>query len=186
MTLETLKSRLGDYAKDIRLNLDAVLSEEGAPGLSQTQIHATALSSAYATRNPTLIQLVEAETATSLSEADRNAARAAATIMAMNNIYYRFLDLVEDEEFGKLPANLRMNVLKTHGVKHEEFELYALAVSAINGCSMCVRAHVRPLEKAGFTKQSIQSAVRIAAVIQAAAQALLIAEHAQQELAKAA
>lgn len=174
MSLQLLRSQLGDYAKDIKLNLGSVLTEEGAPDLSQTQIYGIALASAYATKNHDVIRSIEQETATALSEAEVNAARAAATIMAMNNVYYRFVHLVSDKEYGKLPAKLRMNVIGNPGVPKVDFELMSLAVSAINGCGMCIDAHVHEVAKSGLSKTGIQSAVRIAAVINAAAQGIEI------------
>lgn len=174
MTIQVLKDSLGDYAKDIRLNLGKVLSEEGAPGLTLAQIHAIALASAYATGHPDVISAVKEET-TSLTDSMANAAKAAVTIMAMNNIYYRFVHQVSDKEYGKLPANLRMNVMANPGTDKVDFELMSLAVSAINGCGMCMDAHVHEVAKAGVNKEGVQSSIRIAAVINAAAQGLICA-----------
>lgn len=176
MSLQELRNGLGEYAKDIKLNLGSVLNEEGAPDLSHNQILGIALASAYATKNPALIAAILAEAASTLSEAEIQAAKAAATVMAMNNIYYRFVHLVADKEFGKMPARLRMNVIGSPGIEKRDFELYALAVSAINGCGMCMDAHVHEVVKAGISKTGVQSAIRIAAVIHAAAQAAVIGE----------
>lgn len=174
MSIDNLKSSLPDYAKDIRLNLGSVLSEEGAPDLNKNQIMGIALASAYATKQSRLIEAIQAEASLTLSEAEVNAAKAAATIMGMNNIYYRFVHLVSDKELVKLPAKLRMNVIGTPGIEKVNFELYSLAVSAINGCGMCMDAHVHEVVKAGISNLGVQSTVRIAAVINAAAQALVI------------
>lgn len=174
MSIKELKSQLGDYAKDIRLNIGNVLSEEGSPGINEKQIASIALASAYATKHQAVIEAITTEAALYLSEEEVEAAKAAATIMGMNNIYYRFVHLASDKEYGKMPANLRMNVIGNPGVDKIDFELESLAVSAINGCGMCIDAHVREIEKAGVSKQGVQSAIRIAAVINAAAQALII------------
>ncbi len=174
MTIQNLKSQLGDYAKDIKLNLGSVISEEGAPGLNETQIFATALASAYATQHADVISAFEAEAEDKLSPDDIKAAKAAATIMAMNNIYYRFVHLVSDKDYATLSANLRMQAIGNPGVEKVDFELYSLAVSAINGCGMCIDAHVQQLQKAGLDRAAIQSAIRIASVVHAAAQALII------------
>ncbi len=176
MNIQTLKSQLGDYAKDIKLNLGSVLSEEGAPDLRSNQIYGIALASAYATQNSAVVQAVLGEAAAVLSKAETEAAKAAATIMAMNNIYYRFVHLVSDKEFGKLPAKLRMNVIGSPGIEKVDFELYALAVSAINGCGMCMDAHVHEVTKAGVSKTGVQSCIRIASVINAVAQAVVIGD----------
>jgi alkyl hydroperoxide reductase subunit D len=92
--------------------------------------------------------------------------------MAMNNVYYRFLHLVENEEYGKLPAKLRMNAIASHGIARADFELWSLAVSAINGCGMCIEAHEKAVRKDGITAEQVQAAVRIAAVVNAAAAVL--------------
>lgn len=174
MSIETLKDTLGDYAKDIRLNLGTVLTTDGAPDLTAAQIFGIALASAYATRNAAVINAVKSEAGDALPETNRLAAKSAATIMAMNNVYYRFVHLVSDKEFGKLPAKLRMNVIGSPGIEKVDFELYSLAVSAINGCGMCMDAHVHEVTKAGVTRTGVQSAIRIASVINAAAQAEII------------
>ncbi len=174
MTIDTLKDSLGDFAKDIRLNLSTVLSEEGAPDLTLNQIYGIALASAYSTRDEVIIGAIKAQAAGTLSDAELNAAKAAATVMAMNNIYYRFVHLASDKEYGKLPAKLRMNVIGAPGIDKVDFELYSLAVSAINGCGMCMDAHVHEVTKAGVSKTGVQSAIRIASVLNAAAQALSI------------
>ena len=173
MSINELKATFGDYAKDIKLNLGSVLTEEGAPDLNQKQIHGIALASAYATKNAALVQALLAE-ATTLGEAEVTAAKGAATVMAMNNVYYRFNHLVSDKDYAKMPAKLRMNIIGSAGIDKKDFELYALAISAINGCGMCMDAHVHEVTKAGVSKTAVQSTIRIAAVINAAAQALAI------------
>ena len=172
MSLEQFKDSLPAYAKDIKLNLGSVLTPEGAPDLTQNQIHGIALASAYATKDAAVIAAIASESV--LSDPEKEAAKAAATIMGMNNIYYRFVHLVSDKEYGKLPAKLRMSVIGTPGIEKVDSELYSLAVSAINGCGMCMDAHVREVEKAGISRTGVQSAIRIAAVVNAAAQAHVI------------
>lgn len=175
-SLESLRDQLPDYAKDTKLNLGIVLSEDGAPELSEQQIYAIALASSYATNQATLIGTFEHEAASRLDVATLQAAKAAATIMAMNNIYYRFIHLVGDAELSKMPAKLRMNVIGSPGIAKVDFELMSLAVSAINGCGMCMEAHTHELGKAGISKTGIHSTIRIAAVIHAAAQTLTIGQ----------
>jgi len=173
MTLEALKDSLGDFAKDIKLNLSTVLTIEGAPDLQQKQIYGIALASAYSTKNRAVIDAV-IQAAGILSGAELNAAKAAASIMAMNNVYYRFVHLISDEEYGKMPAKLRMNVIGNPGIEKIDFELYCLAVSAINGCGKCMDAHAHEVAKAGVSKLGIQSVIRIASVINAVTQAASI------------
>lgn len=174
MSLQELRNGLGEYAKDIKLNLGNVLSEEGAAGLTQRQIYQIALGSAYATKNPVIINAINAEIAGKLTEAEINAVKAAATIMAMNNVYYRFIHLTSDKDFATMPANLRMNVMANPGIPKLDFELISLAVSAIEGCGMCIDSHVREVVKHGVSKQGVQSSIRIAATINAAHQAVVI------------
>ncbi len=173
MSLSQLTARLGDSAKDIKLNVSSVLSEEGAPDLNANQIAGIALASAYATKNSALVHALLDQTI--LSEAEVHAAKAAATIMAMNNIYYRFTHLVGDKDFSTMPARLRMNVIGNPGIAKVDFELFSLAVSAINGCGMCMEAHVHEVIKAGLSKTAVQSTIRIASVVNALAQAEVIA-----------
>lgn len=165
MTLSELKSRIPDYAKDLRLNLDSILVETGAPGLSQKQIGLVALGSAVAARHAPLVAVIENEAAKSASPQELDGARAAAAIMAMNNIYYRFAHLVSDQEYKSLRAGLRMNAMANPGCDKIDFELCSLAVSAINGCGTCMDSHEKNLKKHGVSVQAIQSAVRIAAVV---------------------
>lgn len=172
MTIQTIRNQLGGFAKDIKLNLGNVLSEDGAEGLTLKQIQGIALASAYSLGNQGLIEAIEHETSEVLSDKEIEAAKAAASIMAMNNVYYRFVHLVSDKEYAKLPAKLRMTVIGNPGIDKVDFELYALAISAINGCGMCIDAHVHEIEKAGVSRVGIQSAIRIAAVVNATAKSL--------------
>ena len=174
MSIEALKEQMPETAKDIRINLSKVLSEEGAPGLSQKQILGTALACAYATRQPQVIAALTAEAAAALSAEEIAASQAAATIMAMNNIYYRFIHLAADDEIKKMPASLRMQIIANPGVPRMDFEIFSLAVSAVNGCGMCMESHVHGVLDAGLSKQGAQSAIRIAAVINGAAQVLAV------------
>ncbi len=167
--MDALRDRIPDYARDLRLNLSSVLTPQGAPGLSEAQLWMTALASAIASRNAELARAVETVAAEKLAPAEIEAARAAAAIMGMNNVYYRFLHLVEDEEYAKLPARLRMNVIGSPGIAKADFELISLAVSAVNGCGKCVTAHERILRQHEISREAVQSAVRIASVIHAVA-----------------
>lgn len=173
MSVENVKSLIGDYGKDIRLNLENILTEEGAPGLTKNQIIGTALACAYSTGNNLLIDAVKA--AGPSSPELEEGAKQAATIMAMNNVYYRFNHFMEGDEIAKLPAKLRMTVIGKPAVPKADFEAMCLAVSAINGCEMCVKSHVNELRKHGIIPEGIQATARIAAVIQAAHAALKIA-----------
>lgn len=174
MSIKEIRQSLGEYAKDIKINLGNVLDEEGSEGLNDKQIAGIAISCAYATKNEELIKALVNEYKGTFTEAELEAIKGATTIMAMNNIYYRFVHLSSDKEFGKMPAGLRMNIIGNPGIEKVDFELYSLAVSAINGCGMCMDAHVGVVTKAGVSKQGVQSTIKIASVIHATAQALTI------------
>jgi alkyl hydroperoxide reductase subunit D len=144
------------------------------------------LSCALATKNEDVIRRFAAEASEHLSPEAQNAAKSAASIMAMNNVYYKFVGMMGESEYKTMPANLRMNVIANPGVDKVDFELWSLAVSAINGCQFCVQAHESILLKAGLSKKQIQTAVRIASVIQAVAATLSGEAALEGLLAKAA
>jgi alkyl hydroperoxide reductase subunit D len=169
MSLETVKQAMPAYAKDIKLNLSNVIDDQA---LTEQQRYGTLLAAALASRNGAVIAAAEAEAAARLSEPALAAAKAAAAVMAMNNIYYRFVHLASAPEYGTMRAGLRMNVIGNPGVDRADFELWSLAVSAINGCGMCIDAHEKELRKAGVRPEQIQAAVKIAAVVHAAAAVL--------------
>ena len=168
-TLELIRDSIPDYARDLKLNLGSVLTEAGAPGLNNRQIWSVAVASSIASRNLSFTRGIESAAAEHLDAAHLQAARAAAAIMGMNNIYYRFLHLVEDDEYQAMPARLRMNILANPGIDKLDFELLSLAVSAINGCGLCISSHEKKLRQHGYTREMIQSAVRIAATVHAVA-----------------
>jgi alkyl hydroperoxide reductase subunit D len=161
-----LKDALPDYAKDLKLNLSSLAAE---PLLTEQQRAGTFIACALAARNEATTRAVLASFARSLSSEALAAAKAAASIMGMNNIYYRFTHLASAEDYKTLPARLRMNVIGKPGVDKADFELWCLAVSAINGCGICIDSHEKILRDAGLSAEQIQAAVRIAAVVHAVA-----------------
>jgi lipoyl-dependent peroxiredoxin subunit D len=169
MSLDALKERLPDYAKDLKLNLSQIAS---STALTPQQAWGSALASALASRNAEVVTAIDAASGGALSPEANKAARAAAAIMAMNNIYYRFTHLASNKDFMTMPAKLRMNVIANPGVEKVDFELWSLAVSAVNGCGRCIEAHEQELFKAGVSKEAIQDAVRIAAIVHAVAATL--------------
>jgi alkyl hydroperoxide reductase subunit D len=168
-SIEEWRDALPDYARDLKLNLGSVLTTAGAPGLSDKQIWSIALATAIASRNTGFARSIEFNSRQHLGDADVQGAKAAAAIMGMNNIYYRFLHLVEDGEYQTMPARLRMNVIASHGIDKMDFELISLAVSAVNGCGLCITSHEKKLRAHDVSREAIQSAVRIAATIHAVA-----------------
>jgi len=169
MNLETLKNALPDYARDLKLNLASLAAEAG---LSDQQRNGTFVAAALASRNPEVVEAVLNEFGSRMDPVALTAAKAAAAIMSMNNVYYRFTHLVAAQEYRSLPAKLRMSVMARPGVDKADFELWSLAVSAINGCGMCMDSHEKILREAGVAAETIQAAVRIAATVQAVAVAL--------------
>lgn len=174
MSIKELKNKLPEYAKDTKLNLSRLVSGDDVEGLNANQAYGVALASAYTTKNADVIKAVKSQVSQTLSDAEINAAKAAASIMAMNNVYYRFVHLSSDKEYTKMPAGIRMNIIGNPGIEKKDFELYSLAVSAINGCGMCIDSHVNEVVKGGISKQGVQSCIRIASVINAAAQSIEI------------
>lgn len=165
MSIEDLKTRIPDYAKDIRLNLSSMLQSDA---LTPAQAAGAAVAAAYAARNADVLRAVVAETGDSLSPEQLTAAKAAGAIMSMNNIYYRSTHQLGGD-YGKLPARLRMNVIANHGVDKVDFELWSVAASAINGCGMCLSSHEREVRSKGLSAEAVRDAVRIAAIIHSAA-----------------
>jgi alkyl hydroperoxide reductase subunit D len=168
--LEQLRQSLPDAARDIKLNLAAVL-DGGA--LSPGQRWGVAVASAHAARHQALREAIVAEAvASGVTGAVLEDAGAAAALMAMNNVYYRFRHLVGKPSYGEQPARLRMNRLARPATSKTDFELYSLAVSAINACESCVRSHERAVIEGGLSEEHVNDAVRIAATIAATAVAL--------------
>src|SRR5579863_3779636 len=166
MNIETLKDALPDYAKDLKLNLASLANETV---LTEQQRAGTFIACALAARNSATTEAVMASFAPQLSPEALTAAKAAAAIMAMNNIYYRFTHLASAPDYKTAPARLRMNVIGKPGVDKVDFELWCLAVSAINGCGVCIDSHEHVLREKGVGEETVLAAVRIASVIHALA-----------------
>jgi lipoyl-dependent peroxiredoxin subunit D len=168
--IDQLRERMPPFAKDVQLNLSSVL-QGGA--LSDDQRWGVAVACAVAAGEPTLREAVMEDAAVVVGEAVIDDARAAAVLMAMNNVYYRFRHMVEKDSYRTRPARLRMNRMAQPKTDKATFELMCLAVSAINGCESCVRSHEHAVLEGGLTEDHVHDAVRIAAVIRAAAVVLV-------------
>jgi len=165
MSLDALREALPAYAKDLSLNLSSLAGEAL---LTDQQKWGAFVASAHAVGVPAVVKNLEAAArAAGLSEDALTAAKGAAAIMGMNNVYYRSLHLMKNREYATLPARLRMNLLANPGVEKVDFELWSTAVSAVNGCGMCLDAHEAELKKHGVPNTAIQAALRIAAVVNA-------------------
>ena len=170
MSLDSLRDALPAYAKDLSLNLSSLGNETV---LNEQQKWGAFLASAHAVGVGPVVKAIEAAArAGGLSEEAATAAKAAAAIMGMNNVYYRSLHLLRNQEYRTLPAKLRMNVIGNPGVDKADFELWCTAVSAINGCGMCLDSHEEELRKRSVPNVAIQAAIRIAAVVNAVSRVL--------------
>jgi alkyl hydroperoxide reductase subunit D len=170
---EALRTTIPDVAKDIKLNLQSVL-QPGA--LTPAQRWGVAIASAVAARNhvlrDALIADAGAEIGPDMIDIVIDDAVAAAALMAMNNVYYRFRHLVGKPSYSQMPARLRMQRIAKPMTNKADFELFCLAVSAINGCEMCIRSHEEVVVKGGLSEEHVHDAVRIAATVNAAALSL--------------
>jgi alkyl hydroperoxide reductase subunit D len=167
--VESLRARLPENARDTKLNLQSVLQ----PGtLTAAQRWGVAVASAAAARNPELLDAMLADARDEAGDAVIDDALAAASLMAMNNVYYRFKHMIAKESYAQKPARLRMQRIAKPATNKPDFELFCLAVSAINGCEMCIRSHEEAVIAGGLTEDHVVDAVRIAAVVSAAAVAL--------------
>lgn len=160
--VQRLIATLPESAKDLKLNLQSVL---GDGALAQNQRLGVALACAFAARNPTLVDALSTDAKSVVDEATFEDAKAAVALMSMNNVYYRFRHMIGKPSYGSMPARLRMNRLAHPATSKLDFELMCLAVSAINGCEMCVQSHERSLLELGASEAQVHDAVRIAAVV---------------------
>ena len=165
--VDTIKEALPEYAKDTRLNLDSVVNRST---LDLVEANGCALAAAMATGNGKLVTFIQSglEDAT-----ERDAALTAASLMAMNNVWYPYVEMAEDERLTGLPAQLRMNAISSHGgTTKARFESYSLAASIVGKCHFCVRAHYETLKKEGYSVEQLRDIGRIAAVITSVARVL--------------
>lgn len=165
--VDNLKETIPDYAKDTRLNLDAVIKRSSIPS---NEAEAIAVAAAFATGNTkfwTWLHSVIAE------RAEADAALTAASLMAMNNVWYPYVEMADDENLRGLPAQLRMNAIASHGgTTKARFEAYSLAASIVGKCHFCIKAHYETLKKEGYTTEQLRDIGRIAAVITAVSRVL--------------
>lgn len=170
--VDLLRESLPEVARDIKLNLSSVLQ----PGpLTDAQRFGVAIASAHAAKSPKLVSaLTQDARAAGVTDGVIEDGVAAAVLMAMNNVYYRFRHQIGQDTYSQKPARLRMNRLVAVKGTKADFELMCLAVSAINGCEACVRAHEKTVLEAGLSEDQVHDAVRVAATVNAAALALTL------------
>ena len=168
--LQAVTDRIPDFAKDVRLNLGAVI---GRSSLEPADALGVAVAAAYAANCQPLIEAIRGSG--QLPEAEVNASLTAAALMGMNNVWYPYVEMAQDDELAKLRPELRMNAYANHGgTDKRRFELYALAASIVGKCHFCVASHYKLLTQNGMTTQQLRDVGRIAAVVNAAAQALRV------------
>ena len=165
MILDSLIDTLPGTAKDLKLNYSSLVRNNSE--LTAQQLWGTVVATAIATRSQSLTGAVLAAAAEQLSPQALEAAKTVAAVMGMNNIFYRFHHLSSNPKYSTMPARLRMNGLRGHGVEEVDFELWALAVSAVNGCGKCVDAHEKVVREKGATEELVIAVVRVAAVVHA-------------------
>lgn len=166
MTFSELVDTIPEYAKDLKLNLGNVMEQSE---LTEQQAWGTAVACSLAARNRQLYGAVVAEAGARLSPQALFGARAAAAVMGMNNVLYRFRHYASNQGYGTIPARLRMQSIRTHGADPADFELWCLAVSAVNGCQVCVDSHEQAVREKGLSEETVMAAIRIAATIHALA-----------------
>jgi alkyl hydroperoxide reductase subunit D len=158
--VDQIKSALPEYAKDTKLNLDAVINRST---LDKTEAECVALAAAVATGNGKIVSVMLGNIEDAV---ERDAAMTAASLMAMNNVWYPYVEMAEDERLTGLPAQLRMNAIASHGgTTKARFEAYSLAASIVGKCHFCVKAHYETLKKEGYTVEQLRDIGRIAAVM---------------------
>lgn len=166
--VDSLKEAIPDYAKDARLNIDSVIKRST---IDPEVAESIALAAVFATGNTKLWTWISSQIA---NETERNAAITAGSLMAMNNVWYPFVEMAEDQNLSGLPAQLRMNAITTHGgTTKANFEAYSLAASVVGKCHFCVKAHYETLKKEGWTVEQLRDIGRIAAVMTAVSRVMV-------------
>lgn len=173
--LEELRQKIIEPLRDLKLNLEAATGPL-AGTLDASQRWGVIVASACASRNAELTNAIIHAARTEVSQEVIDDGIAAAGLMAMNNVYYRFRHLIQKPSYGDMPARLRMTRIARPATNKTDFELFCLAVSAINGCETCLRSHEEAVLSGGLTEAHVHDAVRLAAAIHAGAVSLEISE----------
>jgi len=167
--IDSIKARIPDYAKDIRLNLGGTISRSSLEGNDAVGV---ALAAAVAAKSTVLVKTIRE--AGVLSPEETNAVLTAAALMGMNNTWYPYVEMADDADLKTQRAELRMGAYASHGgVDKRRFEMYALAASIVGKCHFCVKSHYALLKnEQGMTTTQLRDVGRIASVINAAAQVI--------------
>jgi alkyl hydroperoxide reductase subunit D len=158
--VESIKEALPEYAKDTKLNLDAVINRSTIP---VEEAVGCALAAAVSTGNGKVVAVILGGFE---NQVEATAAMTAASLMAQNNVWYPYVEMAEDGQLKGLPAQLRMNAIASHGgTTKERFESYSLAASIVGKCHFCVKAHYEGLKKMGYSVEQLRDIGRISSVI---------------------
>lgn len=172
MSIDNLKEALPEYAKDLKLNLGSITR---TTVLNEEQLWGTLLACAAATRNTQVLAEIGAEAGDVLSTDAYRAALGAASIMGMNNVFYRGREFLGGA-YDDLRPGLRMNIIGNPGTERANFELWSFAVSAINGCVNCVASHEHTVRESGVDRETIFEALKAASIVAGVAQAITTAQ----------
>ncbi|MGE5499418.1 MAG: carboxymuconolactone decarboxylase family protein [Syntrophothermus sp.] len=151
------------YLRDLRINLKNTLASEN---LTPKEAYLIALAAAVNEKNEVLKKsfsdLASEQGATKQELAETHAC---ASMLAVNNVLYRFRHFAKNETYNTTPAGIKMNVMMNPVLGKEFFELLSLIVSALNGCETCVSSHEASLRRLGASEARIFDAVRLASVV---------------------
>jgi len=151
------------YSRDLKLNLKAVLK---STHLDAKQTSLLALSVAANQKNGPLVHYFNNRAAENGAAPEETAeAVACASLLAANNVLYRFRHFADKEKYNELRPSLRMNIMMNPATGKLLFELMSLAVSAVNGCEQCVKSHEASLIALGAAEEQVWDAIRIASVV---------------------
>ena len=167
---DQLRDAIPDYAKDIKLNLSSLISNSE---YEDELVYGCAYASSLSLGNESLITVFENECKERFDSYFVDSIKSTVVIMTLNNVWYKYRDAMPSNEMKMAPQKMRVNVMAKHaGLDKILFESISLCVSAINGCTFCVKAHSEILLKNDNTKECIFNIGRIASVISAAAKAI--------------
>ncbi len=168
--LDALRETFGDPVRDIKVNLSGLANSDA---FEADQMWGVLLASAYYIGEPKLLAALLADAqAGGMSPEMLEDTKAAASIMGMNTVYYRFRHLVGKEGYGQKPARLRMQWMARPKTSKANFELMSMAVACLAGCEMCIKAHEASILQHGLGEEQVHESVRFAAILQGAAVAL--------------
>lgn len=163
LALDSLESADSRYLRDLKVNVSNVLKSKH---LSEKETALLSVSIASNAKNDELLKgFAKLAKANEAIEEEIAEAIACASLLASNNVFYRFRHFLNKESYNKMPGKIKMNIMMKPVLGKEFFELMSLAVSAVNACEMCVNAHENSLKSLETTEERIWDAVRLASVI---------------------